>query len=261
MPSNALSCASLAAETGSAGASIGFKPSSFPGIIALVWFDGLVVPGLTSGVAGVAGLGGTVPGTGAGAETAAGVVTDADAAGAGCGSTCGAGAAAGAAFVSLVVGVAAGWVSVDSGVAGAFSAGGGVAGAGAAAAAGELSGSDATGGAGVEAAVFVAGTAFVSGVVATAAVSAGAAGGVAACASWFEGASISTSFWSNAARAAAWVGVSFARAGMKLAKKAIAQTVDSNLKICMVVFYAKFPPDATAFPSVENNFCHAPGMG
>ena len=106
MPSNSLSCASLAAEIGSAGASIGFKPSPVPGKIVLVWFDGLAVPGLTSGVAGIAGPGGTVPD--AGAETTGGVVTGAGAAGAGCGSTCGAGTAAGAAFDSDVVGVTAG---------------------------------------------------------------------------------------------------------------------------------------------------------
>jgi hypothetical protein len=33
------------------------------------------------------------------------------------------------------------------------------------------------------------------------------------------------------------------------------------LGICITFFYAYFPPDATAFPVVENNFCHAPGMG
>jgi hypothetical protein len=176
---------------------------------------------------------------------------------------CGAGAAAGAAFVSDVVGVTAGWVPVGAGVGGVFSAGGGAAGGEFVAAAGKLCDSGAADGAGVGATVLVAEAAFVSGAVATAAgiVAAVSAGGVAACASWFDCESISPSFWSNAARAAAWVGVSFARAGMKLAKKAIAQTVGSNLKICMMFFYAKFPPDATAFPSVENNFCHAPGMG
>ena len=220
LESNARSCASLAAEIGSAGASIGFKPSSFPGIIALVWFDGLVTPGLTSGVAGSAGLGGTVPDAGAGVETTGGVVTDAEAAGAGCGSTCGAGAAAGAALVSDAVGVAAGWVPVDAG------------------------------GAGVGVTVLVAGAAPGSGDVAVVAVF------VSAGAGWFECESDSP-----AALAAAGAGVSFARAGMKLARKTIAQTVGSSLKICMMFFYAKFPPDATAFPVVENNFCHAPGMG
>jgi hypothetical protein len=65
----------------------------------------------------------------------------------------------------------------------------------------------------------------------------------------------------SAARAAACAGVSAAWTVMKLAQKATAQTAENNLKICILLFYANFPPDATAFPVVENNFCHAPGMG
>lgn len=98
---------------------------------------------------------------GAGAETAGAVVPGAGAAG--CDSTCGTGTAAGAAFESDVVGVTAGWVSVDAGV---FSAGGGVAGAGAT----ELVAEAAPG----------------SGVV--------AAGEVAAGAGWFEFETISPAF-------------------------------------------------------------------
>jgi hypothetical protein len=172
----------------------------------LIWFDWLTTPDLTLGVAGIAELGGTVSDADAGAETVGGVMTGAGAAGVGCGSTCGAGATAGAAFVSDVVGTAAGWVSVGTGVTGVFSTGGGVAGAGGVAAAGgEFCDSGATGGASVGTTAFVAGAAPGSGGVVGVAgvVAAGASGGVAACASWFEGESISPSFWSNAVRAAA----------------------------------------------------------
>jgi hypothetical protein len=48
---------------------------------------------------------------------------------------------------------------------------------------------------------------------------------------------------------------------MKLAQKTAAQTVGNNLGICMTFFYAYFPSDATAFPVVENNFCHTSGSG
>jgi hypothetical protein len=48
---------------------------------------------------------------------------------------------------------------------------------------------------------------------------------------------------------------------MKLAQKTAAQTVGNNLGICMTFFYAYFPPDATAFPVVKNNFRHTSGSG
>ena len=193
-----------------------------------------------------------------------------------CGSTCGAGAALG----SDVVGAAAGWVSAGVGVAGAFSTGGGVAAAGVAAAGG-FCGSDATGATGAGAAAFdsgAAGAAPGSGVVAVAA-GVGAWAGMVVVMGWLgctstapEGMtttggawvcclSNSAIFWSKAARRAACTGVSAARTEMKLAQITATQTAGNNLGICMTLFYAYFPPDATAFPVVENNFCHAPGMG
>jgi hypothetical protein len=48
---------------------------------------------------------------------------------------------------------------------------------------------------------------------------------------------------------------------MKLAQITATQTAGNNLGICMTLFYAYFPLDATAFPVGENNFCHAPGRG
>jgi hypothetical protein len=68
-------------------------------------------------------------------------------------------------------------------------------------------------------------------------------------------------FWSKAARRAACTGVSAARTEMKLAQITATQTAGNNLGICMTLFYAYFPLDATAFPVGENNFCHAPGRG
>ena len=62
--SKACSCACWVAETGSSGASIGFKPSSFAGKLALIWFVALFTPGLTFIVAGIAGVSGTVPASG-----------------------------------------------------------------------------------------------------------------------------------------------------------------------------------------------------
>lgn len=54
--------------------------------------------------------------------------------------------------------------------------------------------------------------------------------------------SISLIFWSKAARAAAWTGVSCAWTEMKLAPMATAQTVGNNLKICInLVFTPIFP--------------------
>jgi hypothetical protein len=68
-------------------------------------------------------------------------------------------------------------------------------------------------------------------------------------------------FCSKAARAAAWTGVSSARTEMKLVQKATAQTAGNNFMICISFFYANLPPDATAFPPVENSFRHVLGSG
>jgi hypothetical protein len=78
---------------------------------------------------------------------------------------------------------------------------------------------------------------------------------------WVDCLSNSPIFWSKAARRAACIGVSSARTDMKLAQKTAAQTMGNNLEICMTLFYAYFPPDATAFPVAETNFFHAPGRG
>jgi hypothetical protein len=48
---------------------------------------------------------------------------------------------------------------------------------------------------------------------------------------------------------------------MKLAQMTATQTAGNNLGICMMFFYAYFPPDATAFPVAATNFFQAPGMG
>jgi hypothetical protein len=48
---------------------------------------------------------------------------------------------------------------------------------------------------------------------------------------------------------------------MKLAQKATAQTAGNNFMICIALFYANFPSDATAFPVVKNNFRHTSGSG
>jgi hypothetical protein len=161
-----------------------------------------------------------------------------------------------------VVGAAAGWVSAGVGVAGAFSTGGGVAAAGVAAAGG-FCGSDAMGATGVVA--VAAGVGAWAGMVLVmgwlGCTSTAPEGMTTTGGAWVCCLSNSAIFWSKAARRAACTGVSAARTEMKLAQITATQTAGNNLGICMTLFYAYFPPDATAFPVVENNFCQAPGMG
>ena len=71
----------------------------------------------------------------------------------------------------------------------------------------------------------------------------------------------------NAARAAAWAGLSSARAQtemkIKLAQTLAAQNVKRSLgnRIMSLLFYAKSASDATAFRLGKNCLCHAPGNG
>jgi hypothetical protein len=260
------------------------------------FISGAVAAGLIGVIigAGLVSAGGGV--AGAGVIVAAGGLSGLIATGA-----AGAGATAffsvGATLGLDVIAGGAGWALISVGIVGGFFAGGGVAGAGVIVAAGGLCGSIATGATGVrvgsDVVVLVVGVVgLAAGIVAVVAGIVGLAAGVVAvvtgvvalagavlvaglldCAftapgevtttggAWVSCLSNSAIFCSKAARRAACIGVSFARTEMKLAQKTAAQTVGNNLGICMTFLYAYFPPDATAFPVVENNFCHAPGRG
>jgi hypothetical protein len=214
----------------------------------------IIGAGLVSAGGGVAGLVSAAGLSGSGATGAAGVVPET--AGVALVSEVVVAAAAGSAGVI----VGAGLVSADGGVAGLISVG--------------IVAAGATGatsiGVGSFVVVVAAGiVALAAGVVALAGtvLVAGLLGGTFAAPAgvtttgggWVWFVSISLIFCSKAARAAA--GVSSARTEMKLAQMPTAQTVGNNFMICISFFYANLPSDATAFPVVENNFCHIRGRG
>jgi len=73
-------------------------------------------------------------------------------------------------------------------------------------------------------------------------------------------ASNSFNFSTTCARAAACAGVSVARR-VNGAHAMKAQIKTENFVVCMPLYYANSPPEATAFPADENNFRHANGSG
>jgi hypothetical protein len=62
----------------------------------------------------------------------------------------------------------------------------------------------------------------------------------------------------NAARAAACAGVSSARTETKARQKTPMPIAGNILEICIPISYAKLSPDAIAFASNFNCFCHVP---